>query len=332
MNQHEHHNHGKHDHHPKNSSDRGKRSDEEMSHDHSSHDHEGHSHHDHHKMMVQDFKFRFWWVLALTIPILALSPMIQDFLGVDWRFVGDTWILAAFSSVVYFFGGWPFLSGLIDELKKKQPGMMTLIALAITVAYVYSTAVVLGFEGHLLYWELSTLVAIMLLGHWVEMRSVMSASAALEKLAELLPGNAHRVKEDGSTEDVPVEELQKGDKVLIKPGEKIPADGIVVKGESSVNEAMLTGESKPVRKAKEDEVIGGSVNGEGSLTVEINKTGDESFLSQVVDLVRQAQESKSKTQDLANRAAFWLTIVAISAGALTFMAWSLLPDKNLALR
>jgi P-type Cu2+ transporter len=299
-------------------------------HDHNYDDHSGHSHHEHHRQMVEDFKFRFWWVLTLTIPILALSPMIQDFLNVEWRFTGDTWILAALSSVVYFFGGWPFLSGLIDELKKKQPGMMTLIALAITVAYVYSTAVVFGFDGHLLYWELSTLVGIMLLGHWVEMRSVMSASAALEKLAELLPGKAHRIKDDGNTEDVPLEELQKGDKVLIKPGEKIPADGIVVKGESSVNEAMLTGESKPVSKAKEDEVIGGSVNGEGSLTVEISKTGDESFLSQVVDLVRQAQESKSKTQDLANRAAFWLTIVAISAGVLTFMAWSLFTGQELS--
>ena len=300
---------------------------------HEGHDnggHSGHSHHEHHKHMMEDFKWRFWWVLGLTIPILALSPMIQDFLRVDWRFAGDTWILAALSSVVYFFGGWPFLSGLIDELKKKQPGMMTLIALAITVAYVYSTAVVLGFEGHLLYWELSTLVGIMLLGHWVEMRSVMSASAALEKMAELLPGKAQRVNEDGSTEEVPVEDLKKGDKVLIKPGEKIPADGIVVKGESSVNEAMLTGESKPVTKSKDDEVIGGSVNEKGSLTVEISKTGDESFLSQVMDLVRSAQESKSKTQDLANRAAFWLTIVAISAGALTFMSWSLFTGQELS--
>ena len=300
---------------------------------HEGHDnggHSGHSHHEHHKHMMEDFKWRFWWVLGLTIPILALSPMIQDFLRVDWRFAGDTWILAALSSVVYFFGGWPFLSGLIDELKKKQPGMMTLIALAITVAYVYSTAVVLGFEGHLLYWELSTLVGIMLLGHWVEMRSVMSASAALEKMAELLPGKAQRVNEDGSTEEVPVEDLKKGDKVLIKPGEKIPADGIVVKGESSVNEAMLTGESKPVTKTKDDEVIGGSVNEKGSLTVEISKTGDESFLSQVMDLVRKAQESKSKTQDLANRAAFWLTIVAISAGALTFMSWSLFTGQELS--
>ncbi len=304
---HEHHNHEDHNH------------DKEHNQDHG--DHEGHSHHEHHKMMVQDFKFRFWWVLALTIPIMALSPMIQDFLGVDWRFTGDSWILAALSTVVYFFGGWPFLTGLIDELKKKQPGMMTLIGLAISIAYLYSTAVVFGFEGDLLYWELSTLVGIMLLGHWIEMRSVMSASSALEELAALIPGEAHRVNEDGSTEDVPVEELQQGDKVLIKPGEKIPADGIVVKGESSVNEAMLTGESKPVSKQKDDEVIGGSVNEKGSLTIQISKTGDDSFLSQVISLVREAQESKSRTQDLANRAAFWLTIVAITAGLITFGAW-----------
>ena len=283
--------------------------------------HDGHSHHEHHKQMVQDFKWRFWWVLALTIPIMALSPMIQDFMGVEWGFTGDGWILAVLSTIVYFFGGWPFLSGLADELKEKQPGMMTLIGLAISIAYLYSTAVVFGFEGDLLYWELSTLVGIMLLGHWIEMRSVMSASSALEELAELLPGEAHRVKEDGSTEDVPVDELEKGDKLIIKPGEKIPADGIVVDGTSSVNEAMLTGESKPVDKGDGDEVIGGSVNEKGSLTVEISKTGENSFLSQVMDLVEKAQQSKSRTQDLANRAAFWLTIVAITAGLLTFGAW-----------
>ncbi|MFO7798989.1 MAG: heavy metal translocating P-type ATPase, partial [Rhodohalobacter sp.] len=288
-------------------------------HDHDGHN--GHSHREHHKQMVQDFKFRFWWVLALTIPIMALSPMIQTFIGVEWRFAGDTWILAALSTVVYFFGGWPFLSGLYDELKKKQPGMMTLIGLAISIAYLYSTAVVFGFEGDLLYWELSTLVGIMLLGHWIEMRSVLSASSALEELAELLPGKAHRVKENGDTEDVSVDELKQGDNVLIKPGEKIPADGNVVKGESSVNEAMLTGESKPVNKSEGDEVIGGSVNEKGSLTIEISKTGDDSFLSQVMNLVEEAQQSKSRTQDLANRAAFWLTIVAITAGLLTFGAW-----------
>lgn len=292
--------------------------------------HESHSHHDHHKMMVEDFKFRFWWVLALTIPILALSPMIQEFLGVDWRFTSDTWILTALSTVVYFFGGWPFLTGLVDELKKKQPGMMTLIGLAISVAYIYSLFVVFGLEGHLLFWELSTLVGIMLMGHWIEMRSVMSASAALEKLAELLPGEAHRVNEDGSTEDVPVEELQIGDHILIKPGEKIPADGIVTEGKTNVNEAMLTGESLPVEKGTDDEVIGGSINEEGSITVKIHKTGDESFLSQVINLVRQAQDSKSRTQDLANRAAFWLTIVAISSGLITFFAWTLFTGQDLS--
>ncbi len=299
--------------------------------DHSGHDHHdhGHDHHSHHAAMVKDFKFRFWWVLGLTIPILALSPMIQDFLGVDWRFAGDTWLLAALSTVVYFFGGWPFLSGLVSELRQKLPGMMTLIGLAILVAFFYSMFVVFGLEGHLLFWELSTLVAIMLLGHWIEMRSVMSASAALEKLAELLPGKAHRINEDGSTEEVPVEELQVGDHILIKPGEKIPADGIVIEGSTNVNEAMLTGESLPVEKKEDDEVIGGAVNEEGSITVKIHKTGDESFLSQVIGLVRQAQESKSKTQDLANRAAFWLTLVAITGGLLTFLAWTLFTGQEL---
>ena len=313
-------NHNSHQHNDKNDHDHNDHGNHSESGQHD-HDEGGHSHHEHHKQMVEDFKFRFWWVLALTVPIMALSPMIQSFMGVDWRFTGDSWILAALSTVVYFFGGWPFLSGLYDELKEKQPGMMTLIGLAISIAYLYSTAVVFGFEGDLLYWELSTLVGIMLLGHWIEMRSVMSASSALEELAELLPGEAHRVNEDGSTVDVPVEELKQGDKVLIKPGEKIPADGNVVKGESSVNEAMLTGESKPVDKSEGDDVIGGSVNEKGSLTIKISKTGDDSFLSQVMNLVEEAQQSKSRTQDLANRAAFWLTIVAITAGLLTFGAW-----------
>ncbi len=321
----QHHDHHHKDHKYDHSSHRVKRSDEGMNHDQG-----GHSHHDHHKMMVQDFKFRFWWVLLLTLPILALSPMIQEFLGVNWRFTGDTWILAVLSTGVYFFGGRPFLSGLVDELKKKQPGMMTLIGLAISVAFFYSVFVVFGLEGHLLFWELSTLVAIMLLGHWIEMRSVMSASAALEKLAELLPGMAHLLKEDGSVEDVPVEELQIGDSILIKPGEKIPADGIVVDGKTSVNEAMLTGESLPVNKGKDDEVIGGAINEEGSITVRIHKTGDESFLSQVIDLVRQAQESKSRTQDLANRAAFWLTLVAIFGGLITFFGWTFFTTQDLS--
>ncbi|MEX0680351.1 MAG: heavy metal translocating P-type ATPase [Balneolales bacterium] len=309
------HEHGNHDH------KRSQNDDEGHSHHHH-HTHEGHSHHEHHAAMVKDFKFRFWWVLVLTVPILALSPMIQEFLGVEWRFSGDLYLLFVFSTVVYFFGGWPFLAGLANELKQKQPGMMTLIGLAITVAFFYSVFVVFGLEGHLLFWELSTLVAIMLVGHWIEMRSVMSASAALEKLAELLPGMAHRLNNDESVEDVPVEELNVGDRIVIKPGEKIPSDGLVIEGKTNVNEAMLTGESLPVEKRKDDEVIGGSVNGEGSITVKIHKTGEESFLSQVIDLVRQAQETKSRTQDLANRAAFWLTLVAITGGMLTLFAWT----------
>ncbi len=326
--QHKNHNHGHEGHHSHDN--HHDHENHKENHGHGDHGHAGHSHHDHHKMMVEDFKYRFWWVLGLTIPILALSPMIQEFLGVDWRFAGDTWLLTILSTVVYFFGGWPFLTGLVDELKEKQPGMMTLIGLAISVAFIYSVFVVFGLEGHLLFWELSTLVAIMLLGHWIEMRSVMSASAALEKLAELLPGKAHRLKEDGSVEDLPVEELQVGDHILIKPGEKIPADGIVIEGKTNVNEAMLTGESLPVEKQKDDEVIGGAINEEGSITVKIHKTGDESFLSQVIDLVRQAQESKSHTQDLANRAAFWLTLVAITGGALTFFAWTLFTGQDMS--
>ncbi len=282
------------------------------------------SHHDHHAQMVKDFKKRFWISLLATLPILGLSHMLQELVGLGdtLHFTGDLYISFVLSSFVFFYGGWPFLKGLVDELKKKEPGMMTLIAIAITVAYTYSTVVVFGVEGEVFFWELATLVDIMLVGHWIEMRSVMSASRALEELAKLMPGEAHRIKEDGSTEEVPLEELQKGDRLLVKPGEKIPADGIVIEGGSSVNESLMTGESKPVSKEKDDEVIGGSVNGEGSLTIEVKKTGEDSFLSQVIEMVRQAQESKSRTQDLANRAAFWLTIIALSSGALTFFGWT----------
>ena len=280
--------------------------------------------------MAQDFLKRFWISIALTIPILILSHMIQELLGLGdaLHFTGDTYISFVLSSVVFFYGGWPFLNGLYKELKKRQPGMMTLIGVAITAAYVYSTLVVFAVEGQVFFWELATLVDIMLIGHYIEMKSVMSASRALEELAKLMPSEAHVIQDDGSTKDVPLEELQKGFKVLVKPGEKIPADGLVIDGKSSVNESLMTGESKPVSKQKDDEVIGGSLNGEGSLTIEVNRTGEDSFLSQVIDLVRQAQESKSRTQDLANRAAFWLTIIALGAGALTFFAWTFFTTEN----
>ncbi len=298
---------------------------ETAGHGHAAHgDGGGHGgHHDHHAHMVADFRKRFWISLALTLPILLLSPLIQKLLGMDGRlaFAGDRFVLWGLSSAVYFYGGWPFLKGLYDELRQRQPGMMTLIAVAISTAYLYSSAVVFGLTGKVFFWELATLIDVMLLGHWIEMKSVMGASRALEELARLMPSEAHRIRPDGSIEDVPLDRLQPGDRVLVKPGEKIPADGEVVEGQSSVNEAMLTGESVPVPKQAGDEVIGGSINGEGSLTIVVRKTGAESFLSQVIDLVQEAQAAKSRTQDLANRAAVWLTAVALGGGALTLIVW-----------
>jgi Cu2+-exporting ATPase len=280
--------------------------------------------------MVADFRRRFWISLALSVPVIVLSPMLQEIFGLreTLRFSGDLYISAALSTAIFFYGGWPFLKGLFEELAGRKPGMMTLIAVAITTAYVYSMAVVLGLEGAVFFWELATLIDIMLLGHWIEMKSVMGASKALEELAKLMPSEAHKVFEDGRVEDVPVERLAHGDRLLVKPGEKIPADGIIVEGRSSINEAMLTGESAPVDKSEGAEVIGGSVNGEGSIQITVEKTGDEGFLSQVIELVRQAQESKSKTQNLANRAALWLTLIALGGGALTLFLWLLFSGQT----
>jgi Cu2+-exporting ATPase len=279
------------------------------------------AHHDHHEMMVQDFKRRFFISLVLTIPILILSPLIQQFLSFTFRFAGDKYVLFSLSAIVFFYGGWPFLKGIIEELKKKQPGMMTLIAIAISVAFFYSSAVVFGLFGKFFFWELATLIDIMLLGHWIEMGSVMGASRALESLAKLMPSEAHLVKSDGKIKKIEVSKLVVGNVVLVKPGEKIPADGVVIKGETSVNEAMLTGESKPVSKKKGDKVIGGSVNDEGAINVEVTSIGKDSYLSQVITLVKEAQESRSKTQDLANKAAMWLTGVSISIGIITLLTW-----------
>lgn len=299
---------------------------------HTHHDHDHHGAHHDHGAMVADFKRRFWFCLALTVPVLALSPMIQHVLGLGdaWRFTGDTWLLAAMGTVVYLYGGAPFTKGLKQELADRNPGMMTLIGVAITAAWAYSIATVLGLPGTDFFWELVTLVDIMLFGHWIEMKSVMGAGRALERLAALIPDSAHRLMADGSTEDVPVSALAAGDRLLIKPGEKIPADSVVVKGVTSANESMLTGESVPVDKAVGDTVIGGSINGEGAITAEVKNTGDRSFLSGVIRLVQEAQASKSRTQDLANRAAFWLTVVALSIGAVTLFAWLLFTDQPLA--
>lgn len=284
--------------------------------------HQGQSHHAH---MVKDFRRRFWISLALSLPIVALAPLIQQFLGLheSLHFPGQRYVLFGFSTAVFFYGGWPFLKGLVDELRDRQPGMMTLIGLAVVVAYGYSSAVVFGLPGKTFFWELATLIDVMLLGHWIEMRSIMGASGALDELVQLIPSKAHRLNEGGDTEEVSVTELEKGDRVLVKPGEKIPIDGSVVDGRSSVNEAMISGESRPVEKSDGAEVIGGSLNGESSLTVEVQKTGRDTYLSQVVEMVRKAQESRSRTQDLADRAAVWLTGIAVGAGALTLSAWLL---------
>jgi len=285
--------------------------------------HSAHGTHDHHAMMVADFRRRFWVSIVLTVPAIVLAEMIQHWLGLreTLHFSGDNYVEWAVASVIFFYGGWPFLKGLKNELSDLKPGMMTLIALAITVAYVYSSAVVFGLPGNVFFWELATLIDVMLLGHWIEMRSVMGASAALESLVRLMPSEAHRVRPDGSAEEVPVVDLRPGDRVLVKPGEKIPIDGVIVEGRTSVNQAMLTGESKPVERQVGDEVIGGSVNGESAVVLEVRKTGDQTYLSQVIEMVRKAQESRSRTQDLANRAALWLTIIAITVGAGTLAVW-----------
>ena len=299
----------------------------EMGADHSQHPGQ---HHDHHAHMAADFRKRFWISLALTLPILVLSPMLQMLVGMPEavRFSGDVYVLFVFSSAVFWYGGWPFLKGLVTEFTARQPGMMTLVAVAIATAYGYSSAVVFGLTGKMFFWELATLVDIMLLGHWIEMKSVMGASKALEELAKLMPSDAHKLMSDGSVKDVPLGELAVDDKVLIKPGEKIPADGVILTGESSVNEAMLTGEAVPVAKNAGGKVIGGSINGEGSLTIEVKGTGKDSFLSQVIDLVKQAQQSKSKTQNLADTAAKWLTIIALGSGGVTFFTWFAVMSKE----
>jgi Cu2+-exporting ATPase len=277
--------------------------------------------HDHHAMMVDDFKRRFVFSLFMTVPILLLSPMIQMFMGVDWRFPGDSYLLFALATILFIYGGKPFITGARDELKKKSPAMMTLIALSISVAYVYSALTVFVLIGSDFFWELATLIVIMLLGHWIEMKSVMGATRALEELVNLMPEAAHLINDSGETTDIPVNKLRTGDNVLVKPGEKIPIDGLVYDGRSAVNESMITGESVPVEKEKGDEIIGGSINGEGILKYKVNRVGDETFLSQVIKLVREAQASKSKTQRLADIAAKWLFYIAVAGGALTFGAW-----------
>lgn len=314
---HHHENHG-HSHHEKHEN-------QHHGNHHDEHDHSSHDHSEHHAMMIKDFRKRFWISLVLTLPVLVLSPMIQQLLGFEFALFPkfDPYILFGLSTVVFFYGGWPFLTGLAGELKKKQPGMMTLIAVAITVAWAYSTATTFGVQGSTFFWELVTLIDIMLLGHWIEMKSVLGASRSLQKLVEMMPSEAHLLK-DGETRDVKIDEIQKNDKVLVRPGEKIPVDGEIIDGKSNVNESMVTGESKPVEKTKNEKVIGGTINGNGSLTIVVRQTGEDAYLSKVINMVREAQGKKSKTQNLADRIAFWLTITALTIGFGTLATWLVL--------
>ncbi len=287
----------------------------------------GHEGHDHHKMMIEDFRRRFFVTLIITIPVMILSPMIQLWFGFNLAFNGSSYLLFILSSIVFFYGGLPFLKGLVDELKKGSPGMMTLIAVAITVAYAYSVATVFGLKGMDFFWELCTLILIMLLGHWIEMKSVAGASKELELLVQLMPSDAHMIMGE-MVHEVKTDSLKEGDLILIKPGENVAADGIIAEGESYLNESMLTGESIPVKKYKDEKVIAGSINGNGSLKVTVSHSSKDSYLARVVKLVNDAQKTKSKTQLLADKAARILTIVALGAGFATFFYWLLIGNQS----
>ncbi len=283
--------------------------------------------HNHHKMMIDDFKRRFYVTLVITIPVMLLSTMIQQWFHFKISFAGSTYLLFALSTVVFFYGGMPFLKGLVDEIKLKALGMMTLIAVAITAAYGYSVATVIGLQGMDFFWELCTLILIMLLGHWIEMKSVAGASRELELLVQLMPSDAHMIMPN-MVHDVKTDSLKEGDLILIKPGEKVAADGIISEGESYLNESMLTGESVPVKKTISEKVIAGSINGNGSLKVKVSHASKDSYLSRVIKLVDDAQKTKSKTQLLADKAARILTIIALIAGFATFFFWWLIAKET----
>ncbi len=298
---------------------------------HASHDMQGEhaSHEDNHDAHVdhagheQMFRRRFWISTLISIPVLLFSPFVQDTLKFEMpTFPGSEWITPVFAVIIFFYGGWPFLQMAVPELKDRRPGMMMLISLAIGVAFIYSLAALFIPQGITFFWELVTLIDIMLLGHWLEMRSVRQASGALDELAKLMPDTAERISPSGEVEEVRTSNLRTGDLILVRPGASIPADGQVVEGNSDVNEAMITGESMPVSKEPDDQVIGGSINGDGSLRVRVRATGDETALAGIMRLVEQAQQSKSNTQILADKAAGWLFYIAIGVALLTGIAWT----------
>ncbi|MBT2731807.1 copper-translocating P-type ATPase [Carnobacterium sp. ISL-102] len=303
--------------------------------DHNNMNHSGMNHNGghagHHAMMIEDFKKRFWVSLILAVPISILSPMFQMLFGYDIRFLGSDILLFVLSTILFFYGGKPFLTGAWTELKSRTPAMMMLISLAIITAYFYSTLTTFFISGSDFFFELATLISIMLLGHWIEMKSIMGASKALEALIKLMPKEAHKIDETGNIIEVTVEDLKPGDKILVKSGEKIPLDGSIYEGSSAVDESMLTGESVPVEKDPGMNVIGASVNGEGVLKIEVNKIGNDTYLSQVIQLVREAETTKSKAQGFADIAAKWLFYVAVVTGIVTLIYWSVTGDFEFAL-
>jgi len=284
----------------------------------------GNGHGGDHKAHENMFRRRFWWSTLLSLPVLVFSATIQDWLGYTApAFPGSRWIPLFFSLIVFAVGGIPFLNMAVPEIKDRKPGMMTLISLAISVALIYSLAAQFFNLGAGFFWELVTLIDVMLLGHWLEMRSVRQASGALNELAKLMPDTAHRITADGETEEISADQIQEGDRLLIKPGESVPADGLIQEGKSSLNESMITGESRPVDKAPGDEVIGGTINGDGSLRIEVTAVGEDTALAGIMRLVEEAQESKSDTQVLADRAAGWLFYVAVGSALITAVVWLL---------
>jgi Cu2+-exporting ATPase len=301
--------------------------------DHTAHAHMQHEQHkaeehDHHAMMEKDFRRRFWVVLVLTIPVLLFSPTIQGWFGYTLTFPGVRYVLFVLASIIAFYGTWPFYKNARQALRSGVLDMSVLVSLAVTAGYLFSVGSTFLFTALDFYWEISTLVAVLLLGHWLEMRAVRGTAGALKELTKLIPPMANRIAEDGDIEEVPTSEVQKGDLLLVRPGEKVPMDSRVVEGQSSVSEAMLTGESKPVTKTIGDEVIGGTLNGEGALRIQVEKTGEETALAQIINLVKEAQASKPPVQRLADRAAHWLTIIAVVVALGTFLFWFFISTQS----
>ncbi len=302
---------------------------DEHTHNHSNADHDSHEGHDNHESHSPDmFRRKFWLSFALTIPVVLYSSLIQDLLGFEMpAFPGSYWLPAILGTIIFFYGGWVFVKGAVAEIKDRAPGMMTLISLAIVVAFGYSFATMFFLEGVEFFWELASLITIMLFGHWMEMRSIQSAQNALQELAKLLPDEAELV-EGESTKTVSVDSLKTGDTVLVRPGANIPIDGVIISGESHVDESMITGESRNIKKTTDEDVVGGTINGDGSLRIRVKNTGDNTVLAGIMRLVSDAQASKSKTQKLADKAAFYLTFIALSVATLTMVGWLLLSDQS----